>query len=156
MVLQAPIWIAHTKFIAPSLRPELISRPRLLAELGHSIENFPLTLVSAPAGSGKTTLLTSLSSHLLAWPVAWLALDELDNDPARFFDGIVGAMRHLQPGFGPKLDNNLALPHNLPQEPRSLVASLINEISQDFARPFILVLDDLHTITDPVTLSALD
>jgi LuxR family maltose regulon positive regulatory protein len=156
MVLQAPIWIARTKFIAPSLRPELISRPRLLAELGHSLENFPLTLVSAPAGSGKTTLLTSLSSHQRVWPLAWLALDELDNDPLRFINGIVGALRHLQPGFAPALSDKPVMPNNLPLDPRSLVVSLINEISQDFAGPFILVLDDLHTITDPAALTALD
>ena len=156
MVLQAPIWIAHTKFIAPSLRPELISRPRLLAELGHSVENFPLTLVSAPAGSGKTTLLTSLSSHLRAWPLAWLALDELDNDPLRFINGIVGALRHLQPGFAPALADKPVMPNNLPLDPRSLVVSLINEISRGFAGPFVLVLDDLHTITDQAALTALD
>lgn len=156
MVLQAPIWIAQTKFIAPSLRPELISRPRLLAELSRSIENYPLTLVSAPAGSGKTTLLTSLPYHLPSRPVAWLALDELDNEPVRFVNGLTGALRHLQPGFGYSLLERLESQNNLAVEPRSLVASLINDISQDLSQPFALVLDDLHVITDPATLSALD
>ena len=58
-----------TKLYIPSIRPELVSRPRLIEQLNAGLwqnqefrQNLDfgrkLTLISAPAGSGKTTLLS--------------------------------------------------------------------------------------------------
>jgi ATP/maltotriose-dependent transcriptional regulator MalT len=57
-------WLARTKLIPPSLRGDVIARPRLLAALAQALADHPLTLLSAPAGSGKTTLLSSLLASL--------------------------------------------------------------------------------------------
>lgn len=61
-----------------------------------------LTLVSAPAGSGKTTL---LAEWLAAAPadrrsVAWLSLDQRDNDPALFWTYLVAALKTAAHGVG--------------------------------------------------------
>ena len=74
-----------TKFYVPVALGPLISRPRLTDLLNESLRH-PFTLVSAPAGFGKTMLLSSWAhslpaSHAL---VAWLSLDEEDNDPQLF------------------------------------------------------------------------
>ena len=45
-----------TKLLVPPLRPSLVARPQLLAQLNQGL-NHTLTLVCAPAGYGKTTLL---------------------------------------------------------------------------------------------------
>jgi LuxR family maltose regulon positive regulatory protein len=63
-----------TKLHIPSIRSELVPRPRLSARLDKSLER-KLTLISAPAGLGKTTLLSE-SAAGCGWPVAWVSLDE--------------------------------------------------------------------------------
>ena len=46
-----------TKLYIPPVRPELVSRPRLIERLNAGLDR-KLTLISAPAGFGKTTLLS--------------------------------------------------------------------------------------------------
>jgi len=46
-----------TKLYILPVRPELVSRPRLIERLNEGMTR-KLTLVSAPAGFGKTTLLS--------------------------------------------------------------------------------------------------
>src|SRR5579871_6446950 len=82
-----------TKFFIPSSSHALILRPRLLTLLNKSLE-CPLTLVSAPAGFGKTTL---LSNWIHSLPperarVAWVSLDEGDNEPVLFWRYVLTAL----------------------------------------------------------------
>ena len=77
-----------TKLYIPPVRPELVPRPRLIERLNAGLHR-KLTLVSAPAGSGKTTLLSEWASGR---PVAWLSLDEGDNDLIRFLTYLVAAL----------------------------------------------------------------
>ncbi len=104
------------KLSRPRRSTPLVERERLLSELD-AVRSHPLTLVSASAGSGKTTLLSTwaaLSSQLReslktmgdaerkgAEPVvAWLSLDELDNDPIRFWSSVIAALRTCLPNRG--------------------------------------------------------
>ena len=77
-----------TKLFAPTQRGRLVARPRLLTELDGTLdEGHRLTLVSAPAGFGKTTLLSGwlaqLGERRPPTAVAWVSLDEGDNDVGR-------------------------------------------------------------------------
>ena len=78
--------------------PRAVLRPRLVERLDEGLHR-KLTLVSAPAGFGKTTLLS-------AWVagcderVAWLSLDEGDNDRTRFLNYLVAALRSIEPTVG--------------------------------------------------------
>lgn len=61
-----------------------------------------LVLVSAPAGFGKTTLLSEWARQ--SYPqmlTAWVSLDEGDNDPVRFWDYFIAALKALQPAWRP-------------------------------------------------------
>src|SRR5215207_4376707 len=99
--------ILTTKLYIPLPRPNVVLRPRLSERLNKGLYR-KLTLISAPAGFGKTTLLSewvaSLSSELprpeltlnsqlltLNFRVAWLSLDEGDNDLTRFLAYLVAA-----------------------------------------------------------------
>ena len=71
-----------TKLAAPAPRPGLIVRSGLQALLQRCLDA-KLCLVDAPAGSGKTTLLAQWCATAGAGRVAWVTLDESDNDPTR-------------------------------------------------------------------------
>ena len=73
-----------------------------------SLASRKLTLISAPAGFGKTTLVSEWIASPRHCPpeqvcgnsVAWLSLDEGDNDPARFISYLVAALQTIKPGIG--------------------------------------------------------
>ena len=71
--------ILATKLYLPPPRPAVVRRPRLIERLNAGLHR-KLTLVAAPAGFGKTTLLSEWLARC-GRAVAWLALDEGDNDP---------------------------------------------------------------------------
>ncbi len=132
-----------TKLNIPPIRPNLVSRPRLLKRLNEGL-NYNLLLVSAPAGFGKTTLLSEwVHGSKPRISTAWISLDEGDNDPVRFWDYFIAALQTLQPDCGEKI---LPLLHSSPQlsfEP--ILTTLINDLSA-IAGDFIVVLDDYHLI----------
>jgi LuxR family maltose regulon positive regulatory protein len=97
--------ILQTKLYIPPERPNLISRPRLLAKLpagGGSGGPFSrrLTLISAPAGFGKSTLITNWI-HQQERPhtaFGWLSLDENDNNLVGFLIYLVSAVQKALQG----------------------------------------------------------
>jgi hypothetical protein len=85
-----------SKVRRPRLRPSVVLRPRLREALARN-EDRRLTLVSAPAGFGKTTLLGEWLEDRSGdeRSVAWVSLDESDNDPARFLAYLVAALHNV-------------------------------------------------------------
>lgn len=61
-----------------------------------------VTLLAAPAGYGKTTLAAEWATQI-ARPVAWLALEEADDDPLRFCTYFVAALQRVHPAIGAEL-----------------------------------------------------
>ena len=137
-----------TKLTVPTLRPNLVPRPRLVQRLEEGRRwGRRLTLVSAPAGYGKTTLVVE---WIHGWDdaagrpqVAWLALDRGDNDTARFFAYLVAALQTVEPGLGRVVTGLLQAPR-LPAID-VLVTELINDVAASPAS-CLLVLDDYHAI----------
>ena len=87
-----------TKLHVPVPRPGLVPRPRLAERLDEGLGR-GLVLVCAPAGYGKMALLADWA-RCAQPPVAWLSLDEGDNDPARFWRHTVAALDRARPGIG--------------------------------------------------------
>ena len=136
--------ILTTKLHVPPLRSGHVSRPRLVSQLSPGPDG-RITLVSAPAGYGKTTLVVEwlAESHAAAPQVAWLSLDEHDNDPVRFLTHLVAAMRPVNQSLGEATLSLLQAPQ--PPPPEAVIGALINDIAT-LPAPFILVLDDYHVI----------
>ena len=165
-------WLVQTKLQPPLPRADVIPRPRLLAALRDKLTSHRLTLLSAPAGYGKTTLLASiLHSPSSILPVAWLTLDEGDNDPSLFLAYLVASLQGLNPAFGitaksqvqnrkPVVSPSAVLGINSAEpskiEMRRVVGVLINDVLESLPDPFVLILDDLHFITEPAVYLALD
>jgi LuxR family maltose regulon positive regulatory protein len=82
-----------TKLYIPPPRSKIVLRPRLIERLNEGLHG-KLTLISAPAGFGKTTLVSEWVASC-GRPVAWLSLDEGDNDSARFLTYLVDALQTI-------------------------------------------------------------
>ena len=161
-----------TKLYIPPPRPDLVSRPRLIARLNAGL-GCKLTLISAPAGFGKTTLLSEWIADLgfripdvgsepkdksavrilkpskggdskIQNRVAWLSLDESDNDPARFLAYVIAALQTIDEDLGKGVLDALQSPQ--PPATEELVTVLINEIGAT-SDAMVLILDDYHLVT---------
>src|SRR5512142_957441 len=103
-----------SKFYLPELRPNRVDRPRLLERLRQAA-GCQLVIISAPAGFGKTTL-ASEWVRSEGCPAAWISLDESDNDPVRFWTGLVTAIDQLYPGAGKNSQSILAARQPAPHQ----------------------------------------
>ncbi len=133
--------ILATKLYIPPPRPNVVLRPRLIARLNEGLHG-RLTLISAPAGFGKTTLLSEWIAGR-KWPVAWLSLDESDNDLSQFLTYLVAALQTIDNHMGAGMLSILQSPQPLPAE--LFLTSLINAVAEA-PQQFILLLDDYHRI----------
>jgi LuxR family transcriptional regulator, maltose regulon positive regulatory protein len=157
--------ILATKLFVPPSRPNRVSRPRLLERLNEGLHR-KLTLISAPAGFGKTTLVSEWVSNYrfqildfgLSLPaeqslqnpkskiqnrVAWLSLDNGDNDPTRFVAYLVAALQTIMAPIGAGVLG--ALQSSQPPPLETMLTALLNEIAS-FPDKCVLVLDDYHLI----------
>src|ERR671917_527639 len=143
--------LLKAKLYVPRGRADAVPRPRLYERLEEGARH-ELTIVSAPAGFGKTTLLADWSwrSEL---PVAWVSLDERDNDPVRFFLYLIAAIETIHDGFGESTRAFLSSLHSR-EELEPVLTALSNEILES-PRDFVLVLDDYHSIRSEVIHDAL-
>jgi LuxR family maltose regulon positive regulatory protein len=147
--------LAETKFHPPLLREDAIPR-RLLDDLRRKLDSHALTLLSAPAGYGKTTLLAALPSTYPDLSVAWLSLDEADNDPVRFLTALIVALQRLEPSCGATAQTLLTGHIPAGAGVQRVTSVLINDVLDTFSEPLALVLDDLHRIREPSIFVALD
>jgi len=167
--------ILVTKLYRPRPRPDLVTRPRLLARLDAAL-HVPLTVVLAPAGSGKTTLLadwldqrmkdedrrmkngdanaTSHRSSFIVHPssAAWLSLDADDKDPSTFLRYLIAAFQAILPTVGSTALALLQTPE--PPAPEMLLRVVLNDLAM-LPQETLLVLDDYHLITTPAIHAAL-
>ena len=93
----------------------------------------------------RATVVVDVNSSSLIYLtfVAWLSLDEGDNDPIRFLTYLVAALQTIAADIGAGVLAALQSPQPPPAE--SLLTALINEITT-IPESFVLVLDDYHLI----------
>jgi LuxR family transcriptional regulator, maltose regulon positive regulatory protein len=133
-----------TKLHLPRPRPGFVSRPRLLERLDQGMAR-ELVLVCTPAGFGKTTLLADWARGGQR-PVAWLSLDEGDNDPARFWRHAAAALDGVRPGVAERVAP--LLQGLQPAAFQPVAATLVNELA-GVTEEAVLVLDDYHLVQAP-------
>ena len=130
-----------TKTTVPRLREGRVARPRLLERLrAATVREF--VLVCAPAGFGKSTLLADWV-QVDRRPVAWLSLDDGDNDPVRFWRHIAAAMDRARPGVAERASLLVGDPTSSSFMPA--VTALVNDLAES-AEDVVLVVDDYHLI----------
>jgi LuxR family maltose regulon positive regulatory protein len=134
--------VAATKLHPPPVRQARVRRFRLVQQLDSS-GPWRLTLLSAPVGWGKTTLLADWYEQRSGPRDAWLSLDVGDNDPTRFWTGVVAALRRVAPAVGATTLASLRLPGT--RGAPTFLAPLINDLAV-LDEPLTLVIDDYHVI----------
>jgi len=136
--------VVETKVTRPRVRSEHVQRWGLVAAL--RADSRRLTLVAAPPGFGKTTLLAEWAATEDAPGVAWLSVDEDDNDPARFFAYAAEALQRVEPELGGRA---LAAVRSPGADLLEVVLPLLLNDLAGLESDLVLVVDDYHLITNP-------
>jgi LuxR family maltose regulon positive regulatory protein len=148
--MDADISILRSKITMPAVPDWTVPRPRLDQLIAGGVQG-PLTALMGPPGIGKTLAMASwVAGNQSASPVAWVTLDEFDNRPRVLWSYITSALR----GAG------VAVPHV------SWSAACVDTMDHEFLvrlaaalaaleTPVILVLDDLHLLTERPALQGL-
>ena len=143
--------LLSTKLYIPPARPNAIARPRLTEKLMTSMSQpGSFVLLSGPAGFGKTTLLSEFVARLQL-PVAWVSLDEGDNDPVRFWRYLIAACQMVYAGVGASAQAILQSQQPLPED--AIPTILINDLAS-LDHELVLILDDFHAIQNEVIHTA--
>lgn len=144
--IQSGLWQINLQVPVTKLRPpdtqDTIKREKLSEHLGHQVLAHRLTLISAPAGSGKTTLAVDFVQSNPDLQIRWLSLDEDDNDVQSFLHVLVLAIF-------PNIEKDLLQMIYQGQISSQQVANLlINRLDSTSDIPIVVVLDDLHVLTN--------
>jgi LuxR family transcriptional regulator, maltose regulon positive regulatory protein len=144
--LASPLTAKH---VLPTLRPGAIVRHGLLDELT-GVRRPSVVSVMAPAGYGKTTLLRQLADR--SPHVAYVRLDERDNDPAVLLSDLVSALDSIEPVRRDRLQSIVG---------GSVAATGLRAIQQlvdaiwDMSTPGVLMLDEIDHFSSRPSVDAL-
>jgi LuxR family maltose regulon positive regulatory protein len=130
-----------TKLHIPSAGNNIVHRADLFEKLNSGLSR-KLILISAPAGYGKTTLLSDWINQTKT-QVAWLSLDNRDNDAAVFLSYVISGIQNIHNEFGQSALKLLNSPN--PSSVESIAGLLINELLS-INQNVLLVIDDFHLI----------
>ena len=140
--------LLHSKLAPPKTFNKVLDRPRLVELLGED-RVARVNLVLGPAGFGKSTILRQAWAARQRDRVAWLTLDEGDNDPGRFLFHLLAALgrgaespAHAEPAF-----DSFAL--NADQF--SVLQAAMGELPEGFC----LFIDELDMLREPAALDIL-
>ena len=137
--MQGPLLLA--KLSPPELQSWVVPRPRIDRAIEKGVQQGTVTVVSGPPGAGKTVALAQWRAAT-RWPgpIAWLAVDEYDGNPDRFWHNLATALTQAGVPAIPPAGGIAAA-----QEGPLLIASVLAAQQP----PAVLVLDDLHLIHAP-------
>ena len=134
--------LQSAKLAIPDIRPGSVSRAAVI-ERARTSERRAVA-ITAPAGYGKSTLLAEWA-HTEERPVAWVSLDQLDDDPAALIALLTSAYVRAS---GSSTD----LVANVGGAGLSVLARAAPRLATAFSTspsPFVLMIDDLHSLQSP-------
>ena len=142
--------VLMSKVTVPEVPGWAVARPRIEKLIAEGVRG-PLTSVTGPPGAGKTMAIASWAAvRTNPGALAWVTLDEYDNKPRIFWSYVVAALRRA----------GITVPRVLPGPTREAVEHIflvrLASVLAAQDSPVVLVLDDLHLLTDPAALDGLD
>jgi ATP/maltotriose-dependent transcriptional regulator MalT len=123
-----------------------------------------LTLLSAPPGYGKTTLVAqwietrsrngasdglraSVSSGETLF--AWYEVNDTDNTPQAFVEGLAASVARLDPALGAVLQEEIHSAAAVREDPQRAVTALLSALTPLAPASFVIILDDTEALTNP-------
>jgi len=142
--------VLMSKVTVPEVPGWAVARPRIEKLIAEGARG-PLTSVTGPPGAGKTMAIASwAAARTEPSTLAWVTFDDYDNKPRVFWSYVVAALQRA----------GVTVPRVLPGPTREAVEHVflvrLASVLASQASPVVLVLDDLHLLTDPATLDGLD
>ena len=139
-----------SKITVPDVPAWGVRRPRLDDLIAQGARG-PLTSVTGPPGAGKTMAITLwAAARTPARPLAWVTLDDYDNEPKIFWSYVLAALDRAGvdvPPLPAATARGTTVDHAFLLQLAAVLAA------QD--PPVVLVLDDLHLLTEPSVLDGL-
>jgi LuxR family transcriptional regulator, maltose regulon positive regulatory protein len=148
--IAAAVETLPSKLAIPPLRAGLVRRTALVSRLRTAPEARVLA-IAAPAGYGKTTLLAEWA-HRDARPFAWVSLDARDDDPVSFLTYVAAALSNVH-AIDPSVFRAVAGGSD------AIWSTAIPRLGAALAaitEPIVLVLDDVHELSHPDCVDALE
>jgi LuxR family transcriptional regulator, maltose regulon positive regulatory protein len=141
--------VLTSKITVPGVPGWAVRRPQIDTLIAHGTRR-PLTSVTGPPGSGKTMAIASwAAARSDPATLVWVTLDDYDNRPKIFWSYVVAALR--QAGIAVP-----SVPAGAGRGPTSHVFLLrLASVLAAQDPPVVLVLDDLHLVTDQDILDGL-
>jgi len=149
-----PPWLTVTKTLPLRHHLSLIKRAELTRRLNTG-RDLKLSLLAAPAGFGKSTLLGHWRKELLDENifVAWLSIDEDDNDPALFVIYLVYAFATA--GLAEDIFDLHPTGFNPDTSFRTILSILLSAIARQDTK-LVLILDDVEKLDAQAAKNILD
>lgn len=139
-----------TKIQIPPEPHHHLRRVPVVEALERDVALQKLVYVSAPAGYGKTAFLAEWA-RTSRFPVAWVSLNEEDNDLDRFLRYIVAAWARVQPHVG---ESEVSVRLGAMSPDIDAVLSTFINVGSEIPGHMVFVLDDAHLIADEAILQA--
>jgi len=141
--------VLTSKLTAPGLPGWVVPRPRISQRISRGACG-PVTVITGPPGAGKTTALALWAvARTRTQPTAWVTLDRYDNRPESFWSHVREALRRCAVPLPVSVqDASDVTEHRFLRQ----IAAALD--AQDPA--VILILDDLHLLTERRTLDGLE
>src|SRR5690349_11170466 len=143
--------VGRARITAPTLPVDLVSRPSLLDVLDGG-DDRALTLVCAPPGYGKSVLLADWVRNRPGVPTAWVNVEEDDEDPRRFWQAVLSALRACPAVPADSRIRRLVVSRSSVE--LEFLAELVDAIDALPTR-IRLVLDDAHHLVTPEAMHGL-
>jgi LuxR family maltose regulon positive regulatory protein len=138
--------LVDAKLAVPSLRRGVVDRARILPALDRG-DDAALTLVAAPAGYGKTTAVRAWCARR-GVALAWVTLDDGDNDPVSLWRYVAMAVDRVRSGLGRGALRRLGVA-GAPVE--VAIDELMNGVGA-LGSELVVVLDDLDAVVSEESL----
>jgi LuxR family transcriptional regulator, maltose regulon positive regulatory protein len=154
-LLADPVPVTHlpplvqSKLAPPALSAETVLRQRVLDLVEDHLDRRIVSLI-APPGYGKTRVSAQLAATAArrGQLVAWVTVDDLDNDPAILLTYLAAA---FEPLLAPVASHRGRLSGLVTPVAGRAVARLAARL-QALGSPTLLVLDDVHRLVDQIAL----
>jgi LuxR family transcriptional regulator, maltose regulon positive regulatory protein len=134
--------LLETKLYPPEPPEFAIRRERLFEKLTSASETGSHVILSAGAGFGKSTLLVQWLRELNLTP-AWFSLDELDNNPHRFFRYLAASLGNR---FSVDIDSVDVLLKAPGEADMNVILETILTLIKSIDERVYIVFDDFHII----------